>query len=248
MKNKIVAAGLTAALVAGTGVGLLLEHGNSVGASSAAVSTDNSTGNTTGNTVTSTGKSITGTGSAERAARLQATLKPLVDAGTITQAQADAVVAAIDAAGPTGDGDHGGMPGMPGGRMGRMGRGGLDLTVVATTLGVSADDVRTAIEGGQTIAQFAVSKGKTAADVVAALVADATTQLDADVTAGRLTQAQADTELTQATTRITDVVNNTQTALPAGRGGMGPHGDGDGGPMDGPLGGGTTQTTGTTAG
>ncbi len=104
-----------------------------------------------------------------------------------------------------------------GGPMGRRHRGfdgpgariGFGLDEVATTLGITADDVRTALEGGQSIADLAVSKGKTAQDVIDAIVAEATTKLDAAVTDGKLTQAQADARLADLTTRATEFVNNT---------------------------------------
>jgi hypothetical protein len=108
-----------------------------------------------------------------------------------------------------------------------MGRG-AGLETVATTLGLTADEVRTAIEGGQTIAQLAEANGKTAQDVIDALVAEVKTHLDEEVAAGEHTQAEADARLAAATTQITDFVNNTQTAGP-GMGGPGMGGPGMGG-------------------
>jgi hypothetical protein len=110
-------------------------------------------------------------------------------------------------------------------RGGPRGRMGLGLDVVATTLGITNDEVRTALQGGQTIADLAVSKGKTAQDVIDAIVAEATTRINAAVTAGDITQAEADKRLADITQRATDFVNN---AAPAGGPGMG--GPGMGGP------------------
>lgn len=238
--NKKMAAGLAAGLLAGTGAGLILEMSGSAGASSSNVSTikvaAGNTTDTTNTTNTTDNSGTTGTSGtdtqADPSTRLQEVLKPLVDDGTITQAQADKVIAALAAAGPMG-GDHGG----------RGGHGpGASLTLIATTLGMTEADVRTAISGGQTLAQLAESKGSSGQALIDVLVAAEKTRLDAEVAAGEHTQAVADAKLADATTRITDFVNNTQTAGPAGGdGGPGGHhghgpGDGDG---DGPTGTGT---------
>ena len=157
--------------------------------------------------------------------KLGEVLKPLVDDGTITQDQADKVIAAIVAARPAG-GPFGGHRG-PGGFEGRIFGAGLD--VVATTLGITTDEVRTALESGQTIADLAVSKGKTAQDVIDAVVAAATTKINAEVTAGNLTQTQADKLIANLTTIATDFVNDVK--LPGGPGfGPGFGGPGFGGP------------------
>ena len=100
----------------------------------------------------------------DRSARLTSTLAPLVTAGTLTQAQADAVVKALVAAQPIG----GGMGGGPG----RGGRGiGHNSAVVAKALGISEADLMTALQSGQTIAQVATSKGVSLQTVISAIVA-----------------------------------------------------------------------------
>ena len=116
------------------------------------------------------------------------------------------MIAAIVAARPA-DGGPFGHRG-PGGFGGRIFGAGLD--VVATTLGITADEVRTALESGQTIADLAVSKGKTAQDVIDAVVAAATTKINDAVTAGELTQTQADKLIANLTTVATDFVNNVK--------------------------------------
>ena len=126
------------------------------------------------------------------ATRLQA----LVDDGTLTSTQVDAVVAALKAAAPMGGGmggrdghGHGG-PGMGGAR------GGMReemLTAAADAIGITADELKTAVQGGQTIAQVAEANGKSVQSVIDALVAQATTDL---------------------TERITDLVNGVQPAAP----------------------------------
>jgi hypothetical protein len=231
MNKRVTAIGLTAGLLAGAGAGLILEMSGSAGAASNAVvvtvAPDDTA--TTDDTNTSTDDTNTSTDAvdpaADRTARLTEVLQPLVDNGTLTQDQMTKVIAALDAAGPVGG------PGMGGGHGGRGGMGrGLDT--VATALGLTADEVRTAIEGGQTIAQLAEANGTSAQSVIDALVAEVTAHLDEEVAAGEHTQADADARIAEATTRITEFVNNTQTAGPGGpgMGGPGMGGPGMGGP------------------
>lgn len=134
----------------------------------------------------------------DRAAKLQETLKPLVDDGTLTQAQADAVVSALQAAEPPG-GHRGGPRGARG--------GGTDLSVAATTIGVTTDELRTALQSGQSIADVATGKGVAPQAVIDAMVAAMNQRLAESVTAGKLTQAKADELAASAATRIADVVN-----------------------------------------
>lgn len=222
MNKKLTAAGLAAGLLAGTGAGLILELSGSANAASSVVAVagadDTGTDSTDG---TDTG---TGTDAArpDPGQRLAEVLQPLVDDGTLTPAQLDAVTAALQAAGPMGHVGPADGRGGPG-----MGRGGANLDVVASTLGLTADEVRTAIEGGQTIADLAAANGSSADNVIDALVAALKTHLDEEVAAGDHTQAEADQILADATTRITDFVNNTQAAGPmGGEGGRGPGGPG----------------------
>ncbi|MDP9464302.1 MAG: hypothetical protein M3P52_06745 [Actinomycetota bacterium] len=221
MNKRLAGTGLAIGLVAGAGAGLILELSGSAGAVS---------GNTAAVTAT-VGDSTTDTAVTDApvrpdpSTRLQEVLQPLVDDGTITQAQADKVIAALAAARPVGG--PGGGHHWPGGR---GGRGGLGLDVVATTLGITSDEVRTALQDGQSIADLAVSKGKTAQDVIDAVVADATTRINAKVTAGDLTQAEADQRLADLTTRATEFVNSTAPVGGPGFGGPGFGGRGFGGP------------------
>jgi hypothetical protein len=68
-------------------------------------------------------------------------------------------------------------PGGPG-----HGRGfGRELPLVAETIGISVDDLRTALEGGQTIAEVAEANGVDPQTVIDALVADATEHITARV-------------------------------------------------------------------
>jgi hypothetical protein len=146
-----------------------------------------------------------------------------VTAGRLTQAQADQIaptltqrftdfVNGVRPAGGTGNG-HG--PGF-GHRSG--GGHGDDLDAAATYLGTTVADLVTQLQGGKTLAAIAGTK---TSGLVAALVAHEKTELAAAVTAGRLTQAQADQILPTLTRRFTDLVNGT---FPEGGGP--PHGFG----------------------
>lgn len=232
MHKKMVSAGLAAGLLAGTGAGLILQMTGSAGATGSAGSSPSAVGaegDTTDTTATTDSAATTGTDDSatddsarpDRTTRLNEVLQPLVDDGTLTQAQLDKVVAALDAAGPMGGG-HGGRGGM----------GGAGLSVVATTLGMTEDEVRDAISNGQTLAQLAEAKGSTAQALIDALVAATKTHLDEEVASGEHTQAEADAKLADATTRITDFVNNTETAGPMGGGMGGPGGHRGHGPGD----------------
>lgn len=209
MNKKLAGTGLAIGLVAGAGAGLIMELSGSAGALSgvpAAVSAAVADSTATTAPTSTDGTTATDSTRPDPTTKLQAVLQPLIDDGTITQAQADKVIAAIVAARPIGDHDGGPM----GGHRGFGGpRVGANLDAVATTLGITADEVRTALESGQSLADLAVSKGKTAQDVIDAIVADATTKINEQVTAGDITQAQADKFLADLTTRVTDLVNAT---------------------------------------
>lgn len=144
------------------------------------------------------------TEAADFASRLAEILQPLVDAGTITQAQLDAVTQALQDARPAWAGGHGGPGGHRGG--GRFG-GRISLETAATTIGISADELRTALADGQTLAEVATANGVEPQAVIDALVAEATTRLDAAVAAGRVEQADSDERLAELTERITTAVD-----------------------------------------
>jgi hypothetical protein len=226
MNKKLAGTGLAIGLVAGAGAGYILEMSGSAGAAAgitALAAVDDSTTTTATDTPAATDDVRP-----DPSTRLQEVLQPLIDDGTITQAQADKIIAALVAARPV-DGGRGGHRG-PGGFGDHRGPA-IGLDVVATTLGITADEVRTAVQGGQTIAELAVSKGKTAQDVIDAVVAESTTRINAAVTDGKLTQAEADERLADLTTRVTEFVNNTPAGGPGfggrGFGGPGHHGDDD---------------------
>lgn len=240
MNKKLTAIGLSAGLLAGAGAGFLIEMSGSAGAASnsatvVTVATDDTAA--TSDTTDAAGATDTDK-AADHAARLQDVLQPLVDDGSLTQAQVDKVIAALEAAGPMG-GRHGG----PG-----MGMGG-HLDAAAAVIGISADELQTALQGGQTLAEIAVANGSTAQAVIDALVAEVQAHFDEEVASGEHTQEEADARIAEATTRITDMVNNGAPAGGPGMGGPGMGGRGHHGhDGDGDDASGDTGDTGTSGG
>ena len=244
IKKRMAAAGLAAGLLGGGAVGFAFT-GSTFGAGAQTASTTTPTTTAPG----SNGSAANGGPAATRpdpTKRLGEVLKPLVDKGTITQAQADAVIGALEAAGPAGGFGGRGGPGGPGRRA--PGMGGLDAA--AKALGVTTDQLRTDLASGKTIADIAKTKNVDIATVINALVNDEKTRLADAVKSGRLTQAEADQRIAGITDRITKQVNNTLPAPPAG-GGMGADGHGPWGrrgdqgapPADGNVGSTTAPST-----
>ena len=149
-----------------------------------------------------------------RLAHIKSALRGLVTDGTLTQAQADKVAGTLDSQPP--------MAGM-GGRGGMGGRaGGMGLTqshdAAAKALGMSSDELYTAVQGGKSLADVAKDQKVSVDSLVKAMVADAEADLAAAVKAGTMTQAQADTMKSSLTQRITDHVNGVRAGGGMGRG------------------------------
>ncbi len=141
----------------------------------------------------------------------QAELKAAVTAGRLTQAQADQITTTLKARFT--NLVNGTMPAHGGFGHGPGGPGGDDFAAAATYLGLSQADLQTALQSGKTLAQVAnATSGKSAAGLIDALVAAEQAELKAAVTAGRLTQAQADQITTTLKTRFTNLVNGTKPA------------------------------------
>ena len=161
-------------------------------------------------------------------AEVASVLAALVANKTITQAQSDAITAALAAA------ETAARANAP---VGPAGFGMKDpaalLTLISTTIGIDEATVKTRIAAGETLAAIAGAKKDA---LIAALVADETKRIDAAVTAGKLTAAQATALKSTHTAHVTDEVNSTRPMGPKGgdkgdRGGKG--GRGHGGPMGG---------------
>ena len=98
--------------------------------------------------------------------------------------------------------------------------GADDITAAAKALGMTEADLTTALQGGQTIADVASSKSVAVQTVIDAMVAAEKAEIQAQVDAGTLTQAQADQHIANLTAHETDEVNGV---APVG-GGNGRHG------------------------
>lgn len=213
MRKSIAAGTLAIASLAGIGAGVTLSF---PGLANAADTTTTVADSSTSGTTTATPDARP-----DRGAIVTDTLAKLVTAGTITQEQADAVATALQEAMPARG------PGGAGGDRGGMRAGGGHLEVAATALGMTADELRTELEAGTSIAQVAADKGVAVETVTAALKADLQTRLAQAVTDGKITQAQADERLADADAHVQAEVD--QVGLPAGKGG--PGGRGGHGPM-----------------
>lgn len=104
--------------------------------------------------------------------------------------------------------------GMPGGMAAD------DITAAANALGMTEANLTTALQGGQTIADVASSEGIAVQTVIDAMVAAEKAEIQAQVDAGTITQAQADQQVANLTAHETDEVNGV---APMG-GGHGRHG------------------------
>ena len=153
--------------------------------------------------------------------QLASVLAGLVTKGTLTQAQVDAINAAITAArtanqslGTTMRAEH--------------------ETLIATTLGITVATLESRLAAGDSLATIAGAKTSA---LITALVGEAITEINAAATAGRITAAQGTTLKTNLTAQITAMVNATG-GFGAGMGHMGEgrgHGPGMGFPGGGMM-------------
>ena len=96
------------------------------------------------------------------------------------------------------------------GRGGFLGRPGGSFSAAASYLGISQAQLFADLRSGKTLAQIASStSGKSAAGLIAAMVAAQQSRLDAAVRAGRITQATATQIEASMKTRITELVNGS---------------------------------------
>jgi hypothetical protein len=133
------------------------------------------------------------------AADLAATLSALVAKGTITQAQADAINAAAAAAETAKrtamDADHATKD---------ADRVAFEA-LISKTIGVDSATIRTRLAAGESLGAIAGAKK---AELISVLVADETKRIDAAVTAGKLTAAQATTLKAGLTAHVTAEVDS----------------------------------------
>ncbi len=157
-------------------------------------------------------------------------LKDLVTKGTLTQAQADAVTAAAAAAKAAHDANR---PMGPKGGPLDADRAAMEA-LVSTTIGVDSATIKSRLQAGESLAQIAGAKKDA---LIAALVAEKTKQINAAVTAGKLTAAQATEMKANLVAHVTEEVNEVGGKGP--KGGRGGHGHDHRGPKGGGMGGAT---------
>jgi hypothetical protein len=122
-------------------------------------------------------------------------LSGLVENGTITEAQADAVEGALQEARPERPHRHG------------HARMHIQMAVAAEALGITEGELRAALVGGQTIAEIAAAQNVEIDAVIGALMATHEERIAAKVEAGDLTQEEAEARLEVARERVTAMVN-----------------------------------------
>jgi polyhydroxyalkanoate synthesis regulator phasin len=156
-------------------------------------------------------------------------LSALVTKGTITQAQADAIKTAFAAAAPVRGIDK------PGKGMGLLGEDRAAAeTLISKTIGVDTATIRTRIAAGESLGAIAGAKR---AELITVLVAEATKRIDAAVTAGKMTAAQATSLKAGLTAHVTAEVDQVGGKRGPGMGGKeGKHDRGHGGPGKGGMG------------
>jgi hypothetical protein len=196
MRTFAAAAALTAG-IAGTALGTTALGTTVLAPGLAAAATDSST------------EAIT-----ERVAEITDALAGLVEDGSITQDQADEVAETL------GDSDlgwgprHGPGHGLGHGPGHGPGAAHLDPGTIAGILGITADELRTAVEEGQTLTQIAEDQGIARAKLVDELVAAAEAELAEGVDEGHLTQEQADELRTGLRDRIAAGVDDVPGPRP----------------------------------
>jgi hypothetical protein len=131
-----------------------------------------------------------------------------VTAGTLTQERADEMISNLETVIDRmlsadfrlgRDGDFGGM----------RGQRGFLVQAVAEATGLSAEEVRTEVEAGKTLADVLASKDITVDSFVETQIATMKTRLDAQVADGSMTQALADARLELARVELTERLNGT---------------------------------------
>ncbi len=133
----------------------------------------------------------------ERGERISEALQVLVDDGTLTEAQRDAVVETLKNA----RSDRGEFREPLGQRGPRV------AGEIAEILGLEGNEIREALRNGSSIAELAEAQGIESADVVDAIVARAEERLDTAVENGRIDDTQAAEMLTRTAERAEDLVN-----------------------------------------
>lgn len=196
LTRTLAAAGIAGTLaVTGLGAVVVAPLASAATQSPAAATTDDATGDA------ATGDAAR-PGAADRVQALKDALAGLVGDGSLTQQQADEVATTLSESGAL--------------RGGHGRGGGLDLAAAADALGLTSDELRTALAvDGTTLADVAQAQGVEVSALTDALVAAGTERVQAALAAGRLTQAQADERLAALPEKVAERLTQE---LPAGGG------------------------------
>lgn len=128
-------------------------------------------------------------------------LAELVKAGTITQAQSDAIAKKLEDARVAMDANRAAH------KAEHDARHAAVEALVSTTIGVDAATIKTRLAAGETLAAIAGAKKDA---LVAALVAYETKEIDARVAAGKITAAQATAAKADLTKKVTSRVESNK--------------------------------------
>ena len=140
------------------------------------------------------------------AAALDTLLSGLVTKGTITQVQADAIKAAVNAAAETAKANRPAKVGGPD-------RAAMDA-LISSTLGIDSATIKSRLKAGETLAAIAGDKKDA---LIAALVAEHSKKIDAKVAAGKITAAQATSLKASLVAHVTQEISSVKGK--SGRGG-----------------------------
>ena len=208
MRRQIAAAGISLGLLAG-GAGTLALAGGAWAQDSTTTTTQSTTANTTQKDANRP----------DQSAMIKKDLQTLVDNGTITAEQLDAVVAQLKTAHETRDAE-------------REARRAAEQETVASALGITVDELQTAQQSGKSIADLASEKGVDVNTIIQTLVDTATKEITTKGAEEGLDDAAIQERLANLEERITARVNGE-----APQGGRGGHGGPGGGqpPADAPA-------------
>lgn len=143
-----------------------------------------------------------------KGAGLTTLLADLVAKGTITQAQADAIAKAQADARALAEANRPTQAEMEAHRT-------AEIAVVTSTLGITEATLKSRLQAGESLATIA---GDKKAALITALVAFESKEIDARVTAGKLTAAQATSLKANLTAMVTDKVDSVKGFGKKGRG------------------------------
>ena len=158
-------------------------------------------------------------GKGGKGAGLTTLLSDLVAKGTITQSQADAIVKAQSDAKALAEANRPTEAEREAHRV-------AELAVVTSTLGITEATLKSRVKAGESLATIAGAKKDA---LIASLVAFETKEIDARVTAGKLTAAQATAVKANLTAMVTEKVNSVKSFGKKGHGKGGKGGAGAGG-------------------